>query len=84
MLMKIFAKGQVVIPVEIRKNLGIEPGDFVEVTLDYSRKKIELSPQIHSASKSIAGSLARYKRRKPFPDKQQMNQILRKGLIHDS
>ena len=82
--MKVFSKGQVVIPVEIRKNLGIEPGDLVSVTLDYSKRRIELSPQEVKTSKSIAGSLSRYKHRKPFPDKQHLNRILRMGLIHES
>jgi AbrB family looped-hinge helix DNA binding protein len=81
MLMKVFSKGQVVIPIEIRKNLGIEPGDLIDVTLDYLNKRIELSPQESSTSASIAGSLARYKRHKQFPDKLSMGRILRKGLI---
>jgi AbrB family looped-hinge helix DNA binding protein len=81
MLMKVFSKGQVVIPIEIRKNLGIEPGDLIDVTLDYSHKRIELSPKQSSTSASIAGSLARYKHHKPFPNKLSMSRILRKGLI---
>jgi AbrB family looped-hinge helix DNA binding protein len=84
MLMKVFSKGQVVIPIEIRKNLGIEPGDLIDVTLDYSHKRIELSPKRSSTSASIAGSLARYKYHKPFPNKLSMSRILRKGLINES
>lgn len=84
MLMKVFSKGQVVIPIEIRKNLGIEPGDLINVTLDYSHKRIELSPQESKNSSAIAGSLAKYKRRKPFPSKQKMNQFLHEGLIHEA
>jgi AbrB family looped-hinge helix DNA binding protein len=84
MLMKVFSKGQVVIPVEIRHNLGIEPGDFVNVTLDYPNKKIELSPQSTAVATTLAGSLAKYKRRKPFPDKKEMNSALRKGMLYES
>jgi AbrB family looped-hinge helix DNA binding protein len=84
MLMKVFSKGQVVIPIEIRKNLGIEPGDLIDVTLDYPHKRIELSPKQSSTSASIAGSLARYKRRRPFPDKHKLGRILQKGLLNES
>ena len=81
--MKVFSKGQVVIPAEIRHNLGIEPGDFINVELDYDNKKIELSPQSEKKSLTLAGSLMKYKKSKPFPDKIQMSHALRMGLVHD-
>jgi AbrB family looped-hinge helix DNA binding protein len=84
MLMKVFNKGQVVIPSEIRKELGILPGDFVEVTLDLVHQKIELSPRYASNSSPIAGALAKYAHRKPFPAKQKMAALLRESLIHGS
>ncbi|MBT4087134.1 MAG: AbrB/MazE/SpoVT family DNA-binding domain-containing protein, partial [Deltaproteobacteria bacterium] len=31
MLMKVFNKGQIVIPISIRKALGVEPGDMMDV-----------------------------------------------------
>ena len=83
MLMKVFSKGQVVIPAEIRHNLGIEPGDFINVELDYDNKKIALSPLNERKSTALAGSLLKYKKDKPFPDETQMNRALRMGLVHD-
>jgi AbrB family looped-hinge helix DNA binding protein len=84
MLMKVFNKGQVVIPSEIRKGLGIVAGDFVEVTLDLPHKRIELRPHKSNSVSSLAGSLAPYAHRKPFPGKQKMASILRESLIHES
>jgi AbrB family looped-hinge helix DNA binding protein len=84
MVMKVFSKGQVVIPIAIRKNLGIEPGDLIDITMDYPHKRIEMRPQQSAKSALLAGSLSRYKRHKPFPDKNSMDRILRKGLINES
>jgi AbrB family looped-hinge helix DNA binding protein len=84
MLMKVFNKGQVVIPSKIRNGLGISPGDFVDVVVNLQNKKIELRPYRPSSSTSIAGSLAKYARRKSFPTRKQVAHILRKGLIRES
>jgi AbrB family looped-hinge helix DNA binding protein len=84
MLMKIFNKGQVVIPSTIRHGLGIAPGDFVDVALDLQNKKIELRPYRSSGAASIAGSLSKYARHKAFPTRKQAAHILRKGLLHES
>lgn len=84
MLMKIFNKGQVVIPSKIRKGLGIEPGDFVDIAVDLQMRKIELRPHRSSSSASIAGSLSKYAHKKPFPTRRQMEKELRKGFIRES
>jgi AbrB family looped-hinge helix DNA binding protein len=84
MLMKVFNKGQVVIPSEIRKGLGIVPGDFVEVTFDLPNKKIEMRPHGANNASSIAGAFVKYARRKPFPAKQKMASLLRESLSHGS
>lgn len=84
MLMKIFNKGQVVIPARIRKGLGIEPGDFVDVAIDLKMNKIELRPHRPPSSGSIAGSLSKYAHHKPFPSRRQMENELRKGLLRES
>jgi AbrB family looped-hinge helix DNA binding protein len=84
MLMKVFNKGQVVIPSKIRDGLGISPGDFVDVVVNLQNKKIELRPYHPSGSTSIAGSLAKYARRKSFPTRKQEALVLRKGLIRES
>lgn len=84
MLMKVFNKGQVVIPSKIRDGLGISPGDFVDVAVNLQSQKIELRPYRPAGSTSIAGSLAKYARRKSFPTRKQSAQALRKGLIRES
>jgi AbrB family looped-hinge helix DNA binding protein len=73
-----------VIPSKIRDGLGISPGDFVDVVVNLQNKKIELRPYRPSGSTSIAGSLAKYARRKSFPTRKQAAHILRKGLIRES
>jgi AbrB family looped-hinge helix DNA binding protein len=84
MLMKIFNKGQVVIPSKIRQGLGIVPGDYVDVALDLHNKKIELRPYRSSGTVAVAGSLAKYARNKDFPTRKQAVNILRKGLLRES
>ena len=42
MLMKVFNKGQVVIPAEIRKVLGINIGDILDVNINKKRKSVEI------------------------------------------
>jgi len=80
MLMKVFNKGQVVIPSKIRDSLGIVPGDFVDVAVNLKNQRIELRPHHASGSESIAGSLAKYGRRKSFPTRKQSTNAFRKGL----
>lgn len=84
MLMKVFNKGQVVIPSRIRDCLGISPGDFVDVAVNLPDQRIELRPYRHSGSPSIAGSLAKYARRKSFPTRKQSAHALQKGMIRES
>ena len=42
MLMKVFNKGQIVIPAEMRRALGIQVGDRLVVEIDQERHTIEL------------------------------------------
>ncbi|MBT7889577.1 MAG: AbrB/MazE/SpoVT family DNA-binding domain-containing protein, partial [Deltaproteobacteria bacterium] len=42
MLMKVFNKGQIVIPIAIRKALGVEPGDMMDVIIDSDEQCIKL------------------------------------------
>lgn len=45
------AKGQVVIPVEVRNRFGIQPGDYLE--LNISGDHIELRPLPRDPNRSI-------------------------------
>jgi len=82
MLMKVFNKGQVVIPAEIRRALGISVGDRLEVEIDRERRAIELHKPERRGSRSLAGALAGYARGKPFPSRRDMGSALEKGLQH--
>jgi AbrB family looped-hinge helix DNA binding protein len=83
MRMKIFNKGQVVIPVGMREGLGIAPGDFVDVAIDLQHRKIELRPSKQTRAVSLAGSLTKYRGGKPFLTRKQAADVLRKGLDHE-
>lgn len=83
MLMKVFNKGQVVIPAGIRKTLGINIGDLLDVSIDENKKTIEMKPHTTSTAKLLAGSLSRYKRNKKFPSKKEMSRLLGKGMSND-
>ena len=80
MIMKVFAKGQVVIPAHIRRKLGIAIGEKVEVQVDESRGVIELSRVEANTSRELAGSLAGYRKDKQFPDHKAINAALAEGL----
>jgi AbrB family looped-hinge helix DNA binding protein len=84
MLMKVFNKGQVVIPARIRHGLGIGPGDLVEVEVDLHDRKIELRPHQPTGSASLAGSLAKYAHHKSPPTRKQAAHFLEKGLLNES
>jgi AbrB family looped-hinge helix DNA binding protein len=81
MLMKIHAKGQVVIPAEVRRQLGVEVGDLLEVEVVPEEGKIELRRP--RAGGALEGSLRQYARGKPFPSDREMADALRRGLTSD-
>ncbi len=81
MLMKVFNKGQVVIPAEIRKSLGIEVGDLVEVSLNNDALVIKKSCQRKSSQ--LAGSLTTFGQGKRFPSRDVMRMALTNGLVKD-
>ena len=83
MLMKVFNKGQVVIPAPIRRALGIRIGELLEVRVDDTRERIEISKPASREAKALAGSLARYARGRTFPSHAQMTAALAEGLTHE-
>ena len=83
MLMKVFNKGQVVIPVQIRRALGIEIGEMLDVRIDSDRARIEISKPASRESAALAGSLARHAARRRFPSKNGMRQALVQGLSRE-
>jgi AbrB family looped-hinge helix DNA binding protein len=81
--MKVFNKGQVVIPAQIRRALGIEIGDSLEVRIDADHACIQLSKPAVRESAALAGSLARYAARRAFPTKRSMRRALAQGLSRE-
>jgi len=78
MLMKVFNKGQIVIPVEYRRILGIHTGDKLNFTIDKEKNEIKLSKPAYN-SRKLAGSLHKYAKNKSFPSKDQ----IRKAMAED-
>ena len=82
MLMKVFNKGQIVIPAELRRLLDIHIGDQLEVAVDREQRTIELQKPAQLKSQTLAGSLASYASKKPFPTPSEMQDALAEGLRH--
>ena len=80
MIMKVFNKGQVVIPAAIRHALGIDVGDMLDVRIDEKEKSIELRKMEAFEAKALSGSLAKYGKRKAFPSRKSMNAALQREL----
>jgi AbrB family looped-hinge helix DNA binding protein len=84
MLMKIHAKGQVVIPAEVRKQLGIEVGDVLEVEVLPEEGKIELRRPGPGQVGALEGSLKEYAIGKRFPSGRQIAAALRRGMMENA
>jgi len=82
--MKVFNKGQVVIPAAIRKEFNIEIGDMLEVVVDRKEECIKLKRADEMKSKELAGSLSKYNRRKRFPSRAEMKKALAEGIARES
>ena len=80
MLMKVFNKGQVVIPAPVREELGISVGDMLDVTVDREEKCLRLTKHAKRPSHGLAGSLAKYRESRPLPDRRTMGEVLKKGM----
>ena len=81
MLMKVHNKGQVVIPAHIRRELGIDVGDLLEVEVIPEEGKIELRRPVRAKAEELAGSLSRYARGRRPPSESEIDQALRDGLL---
>ena len=79
MLMKVFNKGQVVIPSHILKDLGIEIGGILDVAVDKEAKCISLRKLDELVSDKLAGSLSKYSREGNFQPKKRDGMLWQKG-----
>ncbi len=80
MIMKVFNKGQVVIPSAIRHALGIDIGDMLDVRIDEKDKSIELRKKESFEADALAGTMSEYGKRKAFPSRKSMNAALQREL----
>ena len=81
MLMKVFNKGQIVIPAAVRRKLKIEIGDMLDFFVDENENCIKLKKPDEMQSTRLAGSLSKYNSRKKFPTRQEMRKALAEGLV---
>ena len=85
MLMKVFNKGQVVIPSSIRRILGIHIGDMVDIEMDVPKDKIRIKKPAAFKSGAMAGCFAKYreKNKVKFPTRTEMEESFAEGLLHE-
>jgi AbrB family looped-hinge helix DNA binding protein len=81
MLIEISDKGQVVIPVNIRKEFDMEIGDMLDVIVDRHEKCVKLKKAGGMKSTRLAGSLSQYKQKRRFPSKHKMAEALAEGIV---
>ena len=80
MLMKIHPKGQVVIPVEVRRRLGLDVGDLLDVEISPEEDAITLRRPAGGEARALAGSLKAFAGGRPFPSEADIEDALRRGL----
>ena len=81
MLMKVFNKGQVVIPVAMRRELGVRVGDMLDVRVDRRKQMIQLFRPERMEAERLGGSLSKY--RGNLPSRSVMHEALAKGLTRE-
>ena len=81
--MKVFPKGQVIIPVELRRKYNINIGDRIEfitfqdgILLKPSRQK----PKHQSSTDELYGILRAYAKNEKFPEKEIVNEATESGF----
>ena len=84
MLMKVHNKGQVVIPIDIRRQLDISIGDHLDVVFDPEDGQIRMKKAETSVTCQVGGSLASYAADKPFPSAEEASSALIDGLARSA
>lgn len=80
MLMKVHNKGQIVIPADVRKQLDIDIGDLLEVTIDNPNRSLVMKKNRRRKSAALAGSLSRQCREKAFPSTTDIRVAVARGF----
>jgi len=82
MIMKVFNKGQVVVPADVRRQMGLHAGDMVDVEFNPKRQCVELR-KAEARSDKLAGTFASYASQREFPTRKQMHEALAKGMSRE-
>ena len=80
MLAKVFSKRQIVIPVVLRKALGIEIGDKVNLIVEKDGIKIMPLKQ-QAGAEELAGVFSKYAKDKPPLTEEEIEKATEKGFI---
>ena len=83
--MKVFNKGQVVIPVDVRRKYDIKVGDrieFIQFEDGILLKPAKQKPTVRSLTDDLFGVLHRYAKNKAFPEEGAINQTTEAGLAN--
>ena len=85
MLMKVFNKGQVVIPSHIRQILGIQIGDMIDVEIDVPKERLKIKKPDQLKSQALAGCFSKNKKKNKiaFPSRKEMHEALAEGLLNE-
>ena len=85
MLMKVFNKGQVVIPSSIRQMLGIRIGDMVDVEIDLPKEKLKIRKPERFVSQTLAGCFSKNKEKNKiiFPSREKIREAFAEGLLSE-
>lgn len=81
--MKVFPKGQVIIPVSLRRKYNINIGDrieFVTIQDGILLKPTKHKPTYRSLTEELFGMLSSYAGESDFPDKDAINQAMENGF----
>jgi AbrB family looped-hinge helix DNA binding protein len=79
-LAKVFSKGQIVIPAVLRKALGIEIGDKVNIVVEKDGIKITLVKK-QATAEELAGVFSKYAKGKPSLTEEEIEKATEKGFI---
>lgn len=80
MRMKVFNKGQIVIPASLRKKYDISVGDMVEVVTDEDGIKI-IPAKKERLTDTLFGVFAEHAQKKPKLTEKQINKATEKGFV---
>lgn len=77
------SKGQITLPREIRKRLGLRTGDVLELRFD-ERGRVVLRPVGESAVDRVSGVLRHLAKERPVTVKEMRQAVLRRAREHRS